>query len=198
MLPGGIGNYAVMRWLAQKFMALRGWRFEGERPAHDKFVAIGAPHTTNWDFMLFLAVMSHFRIRARVIGKSSLVRWPFGKLMRRLGIIPVERDSGQGLVEQMVDEFARADEMALVIAPEGTRRRADHWRTGFYRIAMAADVPIVFAYIDFTNKVAGLGPTLQPSGDLVADMEKISAFYSPLRGRHPENQGPIRLGGDTG
>ncbi len=182
-----------MRWLAEKLMRLRGWRFAGERPSFDKFVAIGAPHTSNWDFMLFLSVVSHFRIRARAIGKHSLVRWPFGGLMRRLGIIPVERDSGQGLVEQMVDEFAAAESMALTIAPEGTRRAAEYWRSGFYHIAVAARVPIVCAYIDAENKVAGIGPTVHPTGDIEADMEIISSFFTPIRGMRPENQGPVRL-----
>ncbi len=182
-----------MRWLAEKLMRLRGWRFAGERPSFAKFVAIGAPHTSNWDFMLFLAVVSHFRIRARAIGKHSLVRWPFGGLMRRLGIIPVERDSGQGLVGQMAGEFEAADSMALVIAPEGTRRAAEHWRSGFYHIAVAARVPIVLAYIDSDNKVAGIGPTLHPTGDIDADMKIIRRFFEPIRGLRPENQGPIRL-----
>lgn len=174
-------------------MRLRGWRFAGEKPAMSKFVAIGAPHTSNWDFMLFLSVVSHFRMPGRAIGKNSLVRWPFGSLMRRLGIIPLDRDSGQGMVEQMVDEFAAADEMALVIAPEGTRRRAEYWRSGFYRIALEAQLPIVMTYIDFDGKVAGIGPTLHPTGDIDSDMEIIRQFYGPIRGLRPENQGPIRL-----
>nr|MDJ0954981.1 acyltransferase [Acidimicrobiia bacterium] len=110
-----------------------------------------------------------------------------------LGIIPVERDSGQGLVEQMVEEFAAADSMALTIAPEGTRRAAEYWRSGFYHIAVAARVPIVLAYIDAENKVAGIGPTVHPTGDIDADMEIIRRFFAPIRGMRPENQGPVRL-----
>jgi len=182
-----------VRWLANKFMRLRGWRFTGEEPPFSKFVAIGAPHTTNWDFIVFLAVVAHFHLPARVIGKNSLVRWPFGKLMRRLGIIPVQRDSGEGLVEQMVDEFGRAERMTLVVAPEGTRRGADHWRSGFYRIALAADVPIVMAFIDYERRIAGLGPTIYPTGEVTADMDQIRAFYSTIKGKHPDNQGLIAL-----
>ncbi len=178
-------------------MRLRGWRFAGEKPALAKFVAIGAPHTSNWDFMLFLSVVSYFQMPARAIGKSSLVRWPFGSLMRRLGIIPLARDSGQGMVDQMVDEFVAADAMALVIAPEGTRRRAEYWRSGFYRIALEAQVPIVMTYIDFDGKVAGIGPTLYPTGNIEDDMEVIRRFYGPIRGLRPENQGPIRLRPDS-
>lgn len=186
-----------MRWLAEKFMRLRGWRFAGEAPPEAKFVAIGAPHTSNWDFITFLGVVSHFGLPTRVIGKSSLVRWPFGSLMRRLGIIPVDRDTGQGLVQQMVAEFDRADAMALVVAAEGTRGAAEYWRSGFYRIAVAANVPIVLAYIDHPNKRAGLGPTIYPTGDISQDMSEIRSFYSGCQGKHPANQGPIRLREET-
>jgi len=179
-------------------MRIGGWRFAGERPEFPKFVAIGAPHTSNWDFIVFLSVMSHFRIPARVIGKHSLVRWPFGGLMRRLGIIPLRRDSGHGMVEQMIEEFESAESMAVTIAPEATRKANAYWRTGFYHIAMAAEVPIVLAYIDAENKMAGIGPTIHPTGDIEADIAKIREFYAPLRGFRPENQGPIRLRPDDG
>jgi 1-acyl-sn-glycerol-3-phosphate acyltransferase len=183
----------MVRWLAEKLIRLRGWHFTGEEPPFPKFVAVGAPHTSNWDFMIFLAVVSHFKIPARVIGKSSLVRWPFGNLMRRLGIIPIDRDSAHGLVEQMVDEFEQSERMAVVIAPEGTRGAAKHWRSGFYRIAVAANVPIVMSFIDAENRIAGLGPTLHPSGEITSDMDQLRAFYSGIKGRHPERQGPIVL-----
>ena len=124
------------------------------------------------------------------------MRWPFGRLMRRLGIIPIERDTGQGLVDQMAVEFNRADRMALVVAPEGTRGPAAYWRSGFYRIAMAAQVPIVMTYIDYPTRRAGIGPTLHPSGDIEADMEQIRSFYTGIRGKHAENETPIRLRGE--
>ncbi|MCP4305046.1 MAG: glycerol acyltransferase [bacterium] len=182
-----------MRWLAQRYVKLRGWEFVGSAPPFAKFVAVGAPHTSNWDFVFFLAVVSRLGIPGRAVGKIALVRWPFGTLMRRLGIIPLDRDSGQGLVGQMVDEFAATDEIALVVAPEGTRRRANYWRSGFYHIAIAANVPIVLTFIDFKTKQTGIGPTIQPTGDVRRDMEKIREFYSGITGRHPENQGPILL-----
>ena len=187
-----------MRWLAEKFIRWRGWKIVGERPPHSKFVAVGAPHTSNWDFVVFLGVVSYFKIPARVIGKSSLVRWPFGRLMRRLGIVPMDGDSGQGLVDQMVEEFDRADRMALVVAPEGTRGTAAHWHSGFHRIAVAAGVPVVMTFIDAENRVTGIGPTLHPSGDIESDMDQIRAFYSGIKGSHPERQGPIVLREELG
>ncbi len=185
-----------MRWLAYKLMRLRGWQFTGERPSHARFVAIAAPHTSNWDFFAFLSVVHHFKVRASAIGKHSLVRWPFGGLMRRLGIIPVDRSSSQGLVEQMVDVIEAADSMMLVIAPEGTRHGADRWKSGFYRIAVGAKVPIVLAYIDNDRKMAGLGPTLHPSGDIEADMDIIRDFYEPYVSMYPDKW-PITLHGHT-
>lgn len=184
----------VMRWLAERFMKLLGWRFEGVIDLPDRFVAIGAPHTSNWDFMLFLAVVSHFRVRARVIGKATLVGGPFGRFMRRMGVIPTERGAGAGLVELMKNEFDSAEKMALVIAPEGTRSATDHWKSGFYRIAMGAGVPVVCAFVNYPDKVAGFGPVIELTGDVSADMDKIRAFYKAAGGaRYPEKVGVMRL-----
>ncbi len=184
-------HHGLMRWLAERYLRWRGWVWVGERPPFPKFVAVAAPHTSNWDFFVFLAVARHFRIPAKVIGKHSLVRWPFGSLMRRLGVIPVRRDSGAGLVEQMIAEYEVRDRMALVIAPEGTRGRAPFWRSGFYRIALAAGVPIVMTFVDFEHKRAGIGGIVHPTGDAVADMATVRAFYSGINGMRPEKQGPI-------
>jgi 1-acyl-sn-glycerol-3-phosphate acyltransferase len=182
-----------MRWLARTWYRLRGWKMVGQKPAIPKCVVLGAPHTSNGDFFAFLAVASHFDLPARYIGKHTLFRPPFGGLMRRLGGIPVRRDSKQGLVAQVTAAFEHARSMALVIAPEGTRGRADHWKSGFYRIATAAGVPIVCGFVDHSTKTLGLGPTIFPSGDIEADMNQIRAFYSGKTGKHPERTTPIRL-----
>lgn len=105
----------------------------------------------------------------------------------------MRRDSGQGLVEQVVAAFHRSDAMALVIAPEGTRGKADHWRSGFYRIALAADVPVVCGFVDHSTKRLGLGPTIRPTGDMGADMDRIRAFFADKVGRHPDRTTPVRL-----
>ena len=193
LFAGGSGTMCAMRWLAEKYLRWRGWELVGVEPPYGKFLAVAAPHTSNWDFVGFLGVARHFRIPARVIGKHSLVRGPFGPLMRRLGIIPVERDTGQGLVQQMVGEYAAADRMALVIAPEGTRRAAPFWRSGFHRIATAAGVPIVLTFLDYEHKRGGIGPIIEPTGQMEDDMATIAAFYEGMKGKNPENQGPIRL-----
>jgi len=182
-----------VRFLARLWFRLSGWRYSGDQPTVPKFVAIGAPHTSNWDFVLFLAVTSHFKMRARAIGKHTLVAGPFGGLMRRLGVIPVRRDTGQGVVGQMVAEFSAADRMALVIAPEGTRSAEPYWRSGFYRIAIAAEVPIVMAKINAQTKTATLSDPFMPTGDVTADMNLVRSFFADVSGVNPEGESTIRL-----
>lgn len=173
-------------------MRLTGWTIVGDPPTASKFIAVGAPHTSNWDYLLFLGVTSLFAVPAKAIGKHTLVKGPFGWLMTR-AIIPVRRDSGQGLVEDMVEAFELADELAVVIAPEGTREFADGWHSGFYRIAEAAGVPIVATYVDRENKIAGLSPEIYLTGDVAADMNRIRDFMKPGRGKHPDQAAPTRL-----
>ena len=182
-----------MSWLAKMFFRLRGWKYIGTAPEAQKFVAIGAPHTSNWDFVILLAVASHFGFKPKTIGKESLVRGPFGGLMKRLGIIPLTRDSGQGMVEQMAQAFAEATDLALVLAPEGTRGAEPYWRSGFYQIALAAGVPIVPARVDAARKEAGLGPAFVPTGDVVADMDRLREFYDGAVGFKPGGESAVRL-----
>ncbi len=182
-----------MRWLAQMFFRLRGWEYIGTKPEARKFVAVGAPHTSNWDFVILLAVSSHFGFKPKTIGKETLVRGPFGPLMTRLGIIPLRRDSGQGMVEQMARAFAEATDLALVLAPEGTRGAEPYWRSGFYQIALAAGVPIVPARVDAARKQAGLGPAFVPTGDVTADMDRLREFYAGAVGFKPGGESTIRL-----
>ncbi len=156
-------------------------------------VIIGAPHTSNWDFVLFLAVTSHFGIDAKAIGKHTLVKGPFGQMMRKLGVIPIERNSGQGLVEAMVDEFNNSEQLALVIAPEGTRGAEDYWKSGFYRIATAARVPLVLAMVDGANKTVVLHEALSLTGDVSADMDSIRRLLQKGNGIRPGGASRIRL-----
>jgi len=149
----------------------------GTLPAFDKYVLIGAPHTRNWDFIAFLGVADAFGITPHFMAKTSLFRWPIGGFMRQMGGVPVDRKATGGMVEQMAARFAADDGFVLVIAPEGTRGAVDQWRTGFYRIAMAAKVPIVCAYVDYSRRKAGIGPAVTPSGDYEADLAVIHAFY---------------------
>ncbi len=186
-------DHLGVRRLVLWFLRVRGWRFEGETPSEKRYVVCGAPHTSNWDFILFLGAVAAFDLPARYIGKHTLFRWPLGALMRRWGGIPVDRSAAAGIVQQVADAVMSSDESAIVIAPEGTRAAAEFWKTGFYRIAEAAGVPILLGYDDWDRKVVGLGPLIQVTGDIRADMGRIRAFYEPIAGKDPAKQGPIRL-----
>ncbi|WP_308909674.1 lysophospholipid acyltransferase family protein [Pseudokordiimonas caeni] len=172
------------------FLRLTGWKKVGEVPDIPKFVAIAAPHTSNWDFPIFMAVVGAFRVRARFFGKHTLFDGPFGWLFYWLGGVPVERDTraAADMVEGAVKAFEAHDDFILGIAPEGTRSKVERWKTGFYRIAVAANVPILMAYLDASKKEVGLGPLFYPTGDMTADMAAIHAFYADKQGINPANQ----------
>lgn len=186
-----------MRWLTYRIFRLLGWRIEGELPDLPKMVIIGAPHTSNWDFFLFIAVIYHFHVRARFLGKLSLFRWPFGGIFRRAGGIPVDRNRPGGLVQQVKAAFEAEDELILVIAPEGTRKAAGTWKSGFVKIAEVADVPVVFAGVDGPEKVIYMSGAEKVGPDHSEFMDRVRAFYANIPGLRPEGKGPIRLGGET-
>jgi 1-acyl-sn-glycerol-3-phosphate acyltransferase len=185
-----------MRRLAYWYMRLTGWKILGEPPTAKKFIAIGWPHTSNWDYVLFLGVTRLFSIPAKAIGKHTLVEGPFGWLFRR-AVIPIRRGTGQGLVETMAEAFDTADELTVVVSPEGTRKYTDHWKSGFYHIARAAGVPLVPAYIDYERKLAEIGPPMTLTGDVKTDMDALRAFMAPGRGKYPDQAAPVRLAEET-
>ena len=182
----------IRRALARAFLRFSGWSLDGELPTARAYVLIAAPHTTNWDLLYFLACAWAFEVSPSWMGKHTLFRGPLGPLMRGLGGIPVDRERPGGLVAQMSLAFVRWPDLVLTVPPEGTRGRAQYWKSGFYQIARAANVPIVLGYLDYERRRGGLGPTLIP-GDLRADMEAIRKFYADKRGKHPEHFGEVRL-----
>lgn len=166
---------------------------DGVRPAVDRYVIIAAPHTSNWDMPFMLAMAFVYDIPVRWMGKHTLFSPPFGVLLKRLGGIPIVRDQPGGVVGQMVDYFKDNESLVLMVPAEGTRSHVEYWKSGFYHIARAADVPVILSYLDFEKKVGGIGPSLQLTGDIHADMDKIRAFYAGIQGLRPQNVGVIRL-----
>jgi 1-acyl-sn-glycerol-3-phosphate acyltransferase len=164
----------------------------GEVP-QPKCVLIAAPHTSNWDFPLALLAFWSLRIDGRWVGKHTIFRRPFGGLMRRLGGIPLDRVNTKDFVGEVVGWFERAPQLTLVITPEGTRRRLDYWRSGFYWIAHGAGVPIALGFVDYRHRVAGVGGSFLPTGDIDADLLRIQEFYRDKTGRHPDKLSPIAL-----
>ena len=176
----------LLRAASLAFLRIAGWKVEGALPAGaSKCVLIAAPHTSNWDLPYTLFVAFALNLKIYWMGKQSLFKWPFGALMRWLGGIPVDRSKSNNLVAASAQAIRDANgPLQLVVPPEGTRGKTRHWKTGFYHIAIEAQVPIVMAYMDYQRKVSGLGPVFQPSGDIAADMAAIKAFYAPIKGYH--------------
>lgn len=182
-----------MKRLAYVWARLTGWTFAGELPNEPKFIVIGAHHTSNWDFVIFLAALHHFHVHARFLGKHTLFRWPFGTFFERLGGIPVDRSRAGGIVGQVARAFETNDEMVLVLAPEGTRKTQRWWKSGFLKIAQAADVPVVPAGIDYATKTVTLGDPLSCDGDIAAFMGRVRNFYADKRGRYPDMETPVAI-----
>lgn len=187
-IPRGIGPT-----LARALFGLFGWRAVGRVPDEPRFIALGAPHTSNWDLALALFASVIWNMRLRWVGKDSLFKPPFGFILRWLGGVSVVRGSRSGAVELLAELIRSRDRFALCIAPEGTRRRVEHWKSGFYQIALAADVPIVLGFCDYSRKTLGLGPAIRLTGDVDLDMARIAEFYADKRGKFPEKEGVIRL-----
>jgi 1-acyl-sn-glycerol-3-phosphate acyltransferase len=171
------------RWM----LTLAGWRIEGRLPDAPKFVLIVVPHTSNWDFPVGLMAKFALRLECRFIAKHSLFWWPFGAFLRSIGGIAVNRTAAGDVVDGAVRAYADRERLVLVITPEGTRSKADRWKSGFHRIALAARVPIALGVLDYSRKVVRLGPEIMPSGDYERDLALLQAHVSPSMARHPEN-----------
>lgn len=180
----------VLQLLAIIVLRIAGWRRSGRVPDFPKFVMIAAPHTSNWDFPVGLAILLAFKVKFYWLGKEPIFRRPFGTFFKWLGGIPVNRSTSQDVVAQTVQSFKEHERMIMVVAPEGTRRRAGHWKTGFYYIAMGAEVPLVMGFLDYERKEGGFGPMLMPTGDIDTDMKEIRAFYENITGKIPLKSTP--------
>lgn len=186
-----------MRWLSHRVLRILGWQFLGVLPDDPKMVIVGAPHTSNWDFVLFLAALHHWQMHVRFLGKHTLFRWPLGRLFRALGGIPVDRRRPEGVVRQVKEAFDREERLTLVIAPEGTRRAAPRWKSGFLEIAEQAGVRIVPAKIDARRRTITLGPPLAVGSGRKALMDELRVFFAEANGLHAEGAGPVRISGET-
>lgn len=176
----------ALLWLLLQWYRRSGWTAEGELPDARKFIILGASHTSNWDFPVFLGTIHAVGRRVRFIGKHSLFNGPLGGFMRSLGGVPVDRGARQDLVGQIVEQIRVHDDFLLIVAAEGTRARTTKWKTGFYQIALRAGVPIVCAGPDYPTKRGIFGPIIHPTGNYERDMAPAFAFFRSLTPRHPE------------
>jgi 1-acyl-sn-glycerol-3-phosphate acyltransferase len=170
-----VGRFAL--WLG-------GWKIAGSWPTDARMVVTAAPHTSNWDGIWMLAAAGAWRVRLRYMGKKSLTQGPFGWLVRWTGCIPIDRSQSNDVVAAMKQAFD-VDSMFLVVPPEGTRSAVEKWKSGFYHIAVGAQVPLIVGMMDYAKKTGGLALAFMPTGDYAADMARVEEFYRSTTPKHP-------------
>ncbi len=175
---------AVFKW----FFKFTGWKLYGSiAPEIKKCIILGVPHTSNWDFVYGFGALECFKIKLHFMAKKELFRFPLKSMFENFGGIPINRKSPKNtVVDVMIDAFNSRDELKLAIAPEGTRKRVDKWKSGFYHLALGAKVPVVLGFVDYKRKLAGFGPTLYMTGNIAEDMAIISNFYKDISARVPD------------
>jgi 1-acyl-sn-glycerol-3-phosphate acyltransferase len=186
----------IRQRLARFIVRRAGYRMVGEVP--ETGILVGAPHTSNWDFVTMLLVMWHDGAHPRVLVKKQLFRGPLGWVLRRLGGVPLDRDNPAGVVSDLVQEARNGEPFRLIIAAEGTRTKGDYWKSGFLRISRDTGLPITLAFFDPPTKTMGFGPTFHPSDDVKADMDLIRAFFADKHGIKPKNATEPRLRDESG
>jgi 1-acyl-sn-glycerol-3-phosphate acyltransferase len=184
----------MIQSFARFVLKLLGWKTIGKAPDVPRFVIIAAPHTSNWDFLYALLLSADLGMRVKWVGKDTLFRFPFGGIMRALGGIGVDRSERHNYVDNIVHLLKNSERLGLIIPAEGTRSKTSRWKTGFYYIALGAQVPIVCGFVDYTKKEGGIGLTFIPSGDLSEDVQKLRNFYTGIQGKHPEQTSVIDFG----
>jgi len=177
----------VLRIFGRAILASLGWHFEGEVPNVPRCVVILAPHTSNWDFVLGLAALLALDLRITWLGKHQIFRPPFGRFLRRLGGVPVNRSAPEGVIEQAAAVLIPPRSAFVGIAPEGTRRKVERWKSGFWRIARAAGVPILPVAFDFRTKAIVFGELYMPTADYAADLAELQSRFTADMGRNPGN-----------
>ena len=178
----------IFQVLSILVLGLFGWRAVGKVPKDiRKYVIIAAPHTSYWDFPMFLLVVFALRLNLNVFIKHTMFIGPIGWFLSYCGGVPIDRRAAGARVRQTVQEFENNDDMVLLITPEGTRSAQTNWKTGFYHIASEANVPVAVAFVDTAARRAGIDHFITPSGDIDKQMAEIKAFYDTKRSVRPQN-----------
>ncbi|MBN1344365.1 MAG: lysophospholipid acyltransferase family protein [Phycisphaerae bacterium] len=180
----------LMGLIAVCLLKAIGWHLGKGPPDIKKFVLIGAPHTSNWDFPIVLSLAFRFRVKVFWMGKDSLFRWPIGWFFYWLGGIPIDRSKRMNTVEQTIEVFNENEELVIVIPPEATRKKVQYWKSGFYWIARGAKIPVVLGYLDYERKEGGFGPAMMMSDDVEADLKRMWGFYANIPAKHPKRVSP--------
>lgn len=184
-------HFLLRRNLARLMLAVSRWRVVGEVP--DRGVLVGAPHTSNWDWVLTMVLTWSYNRPIHLLVKKELFRGPLGWLLRRTGAVKVDRKNPTATVRQLIEGASGEGTYLIAMAAEGTRSRSEYWKSGFYRIAQETGLPITLAFIDKPTRTVGWGPTFHPSGNVRADMDLVREFYADKTGLKPDNATPPRL-----
>ena len=182
-----------MKLLSRLILKLIGWKLDERVPETQRYVLIAYPHTSNWDFILGMLAKWGMGLPINWVAKHSMFWGPFKPVFIAMGGVPLNREKTTGFIQKNIELFAQREQFILGLMPEGTRSKTDHWKTGFYHIAHGANVPIALAYLDYKNKVIGIGEIIQSSGDIHADLKIIKAFYKDKIGYKPEKQSAISI-----
>lgn len=182
---------------ARLILALVGWKVGPPPPTLKKYVMIAAPHTTSWDVPLLVLFGWVYNMKINWMMKAEMFRGWRGPFFKKLGGIPIDRSKTNNMVQQSINLLTAAEELVMVVPPEGTRSAAKGWRTGFYYIAHGANVPIAMGFLDYKNRIGGFGPLLYPTGDIEKDFEQLRAFYRADMGKYPEKFGEVRVRPDA-
>ncbi len=186
-LPPAIPRRGGRLWrgIGRAIMRLTGWGIEGNFPDLPRLVVAVAPHTSNWDFLHGAAAMFALDLKVSFIGKHTLFVWPFSAFLRWMGGIPVDRSAAHGVVGEAIETFRERRAHLLVIAPEGTRRKVERFKTGFLHIARGAGVPVVLVGLDYATRTVRIGPCFDVGEDIEAERVKVEAHFAAIPGRHP-------------
>ncbi|MDE6384283.1 MAG: 1-acyl-sn-glycerol-3-phosphate acyltransferase [Paramuribaculum sp.] len=175
-----------MKWLSNLILRIAGWKESITVPDYPKVIICVAPHTSNWDFILGKLAYAAAGRRAGFLMKSSWFFFPLGLIFKSIGGVPVKRGKGSSLVETLIERYRTSDRLALAITPEGTRSLTTRWHTGFLRIALEANVPIVLGVLDFATKQILIEETFTPTGDIDSDLRRVKDYYRPFAGKYPD------------
>lgn len=177
----------MLRLTAYVYLKVTGWRYFSNVEQPRKFIILAGPHTSNWDFPIMIASASLIGARPYWMGKKGLFRFPLTTFFRWMGGLPIDRSKRNSVVDQMVQYFEQADDLCVLIPPEGTRKASEQWKSGFYHIARQGNVPLILGYLDYKKKECAFGETFSLTDDYEADMKYIQQYYAGKAAKHPEN-----------
>jgi 1-acyl-sn-glycerol-3-phosphate acyltransferase len=176
----------LVRWFSLSLLKTGGWKLQGDWPGLDKVVLIAAPHTSLWDGWNMLLTAGAYRVKLRWMGKKSLGQGPFGWIVKRTGLVPVDRSASHDMVGQMKRAFEAEPRMVLAVAPEGKRELTPQWKRGFYHIAHGAGVPMVLSVLNYGDRTISLSGVIEACGDFDSDFAWIAQHYKGVGAKHPE------------